>query len=142
MNLEDFFKELCAQLNWLYLEPRPDLKQDLEALKNTGKLIVLTMTPDILYIAKDSVLDSQTPKTYINEVAEGDTRYMIAKLLIGGKRDTFSEYQILSSLSDYLQEVYFNGVTRLRIGDVLQSLDKDSILYRVDVTLQLNNRFQ
>ena len=141
MNLENFLKALCASLNWLYLEPRPELKQDLEALKDTGKLVVLALTPDILYISKDSILDQQTPKTYINEVAEGDTRYMIAKILIGCKREAFTEYEILPALADYLQEFYYNGVTRLRVGDVLQTLDKDSTLYRIDLTLQLNNRF-
>ena len=142
MNLEDFLKALCASLNWLYLEPRQDLKQDLEALKDTGKLVALALTPDILYVSKDSILDQQTPKTYINEAAEGDTRYLVAKVLIGSKRDSFTEYGILTALADYTQEFYFNGVTRLRIGHVLQNLDKDSTLYRVDVTLQLNNRFE
>jgi hypothetical protein len=141
MDFSAFFKSLCALNDWLYLEPRGDHKQDLPKLEAASQTTMLSIFPEILFFIKESVLDQNTNRVYINNVAEGDTRIVKFSILISVKKEGFSEYSILSTLAVYCQNYYLNGV-RLRIDNAKQLLDLDSMTYIVEFSLQLNSLFE
>lgn len=141
---ESYFSELCAQLDWTFLEVQASLEQVLELARET-RAASADEEATFLALGEDAQIafrlaDEQGVPTRVENFAvlEGAARYYVGTLFIVSSSNVFPP--ALQQLAKYTAENWFEG-TRVGIGHCLLRASSTKIYHKVDFFFPLTNSF-